>query len=360
MATHRFDANGDTDLDLFYGDLAEHDLQPLWAQQGLLPLKPNRLRPHMWQGSALKTLAEQAGQVVGIDRGGDRRVLALSHPDLDGLPFATPTLWAGVQYLNAGEQAPAHRHSPSALRFVMEGTGVFTLVNGDPIAMNPGDVVLTPSFNWHAHDNPGTEPMMWFDGLDLPLIQSLDAVFFEEGPDSLGLYEQSSRSEAERFYSRSGLAPIGPTIAPDEYPASGLHSPLNVYRWADIDAQLDGMLAGDAATAAVRCVDPTNGQDVMPTMRAEVHRLTGGHRTPSIRMVGSTVMLVHHGSGVSVVDGRVFEWSAGDVLVVPSWAQVDHRSHGTADLFTVSDVPVIEALGLGRTEVATEHQQVQG
>ncbi len=131
--------------------------------------------------------------MIGIDRGGDRRVLSLSHPDLGGLPFATHTLWGAVQFLGGGELAPAHRHSPAALRFVLEGSGVWTLVNGDPIRMAPGDLVLTPSWTWHEHHNPGPGPMIWFDGLDVPLVRNLDAVFFEPGGDEPSRYEPAPR-----------------------------------------------------------------------------------------------------------------------------------------------------------------------
>jgi gentisate 1,2-dioxygenase len=188
MATTRFHDES-PDVDGLYADLAAADLQPLWVQPGLLTPAPGRLRPHIWRWKTLRDLAERSGDLVGIERGGDRRVLSLTHPDLGGLPFATPTLWAAVQFLGAGELAPAHRHTPAALRFVLEGSGVWTLVNGDPIHMAPGDLVLTPSWTWHEHHNPGAGPMIWFDGLDLPLVQSLDAIFFEPGGEELTSYE---------------------------------------------------------------------------------------------------------------------------------------------------------------------------
>ena len=192
MATTRFH-DGAPDVDGLYADLAAADLQPLWVQPGLLTRTPGRLTPHIWRWKTLRDLAERSGDLVGIERGGDRRVLSLAHPDLGGLPFATHTLWGAVQFLGGGELAPAHRHTPAALRFVLEGSGVWTLVNGDPIHMAPGDLVLTPSWTWHEHHNPGTEPMIWFDGLDLPLVRNLDAVFFEPGGEELTRYEPVPR-----------------------------------------------------------------------------------------------------------------------------------------------------------------------
>lgn len=360
MATRRFRSEDDHDLDALYEDVAAADLQPLWTQRDLLPGAPNRLTPHIWRWKTLRALAERSGDLVGIDRGGDRRVLSLAHPDLDGQPFATHTLWGAIQYLNAGELAPAHRHSPAALRFVLEGAGVWTLVNSDPILMEPGDLVLTPSYNWHEHHNPGSTPMLWFDGLDLPLIRNLDAVFYEEGLGELAAYEGISVSRSERRFGSAGLQPVGHLPAV-EHPASGRHSPLLSYRWARTDDALTSLLdSSGASSAAVRYVDPATGSDIMPTLRGEIHRVLAGHRTPSTRTVGSGLWVVHRGSGESVINGMRYPWSAGDIFVVPSWAVVDHEAAETADLFLLSDGPVVETLGLGRTETLPEQQAVTG
>ena len=348
MATTRFH-DDDHDLDNFYGDLAGADLQPLWLQRGLLPSVPDGLKPHLWRWKTMRDLAERSGDLVGIDRGGDRRVLALANPALGGLPFATHTLWGAVQFLGPGELAPAHRHSPAALRFVLEGTGVWTLVNGDPIHMGPGDLVLTPSYTWHEHHNPGPEPMIWFDGLDLPLVRNLDAVFFEPGGEELASYQPVHRSRSENVYGGAGLLPADQTVV--ESPASGRHSRLLAYRWSEADAALTRILdASGRPAASIRYADPSTGRDVMPTLRAELHRLLAGHRTPTVRTVGSTIWVAYRGSGATVVDGYRYRWSAGDMFVTPSWAAVDHQADEDADLFMLSDRPVIEAVGLARAE----------
>ena len=337
-------------------EISANDLQPLWLQNGLLPAAPSTLSPYIWRWQTLRALAARCGDLVGIDLGGDRRVLALSHPDLGGLPFATHTLWAAVQYLNPGERAPAHRHSPAALRFVLEGSGVWTLVNGEPIAMARGDLVLTPSYTWHEHDNPGSEPMMWFDGLDLPLIRNLDAIFFEPGANELTPYEQADQSASEHWYGGPGLLPTK-SMPLDANNGVGAHSPLLAYRWEHTDAQLS-LLASTKTTASVRFTDPTSGRDVMPTLRAEMHRFCPGHRTPTTRTVGSSVWVVYRGAGASVINGTRYRWARGDIFVVPSWSAVDHEAMDLADVFVLSDGPVIEAIGLGRTETLPEHQEV--
>jgi gentisate 1,2-dioxygenase len=240
MTTKRFHAPDSEALDTLYGEVAEADLQPLWMLDGLMtPTPAVRPRSHVWRWAQMRPLTERCGELVGISRGGDRRVLSLTNPSLGGRPYATSTLWGAVQYLQPGEVAPAHRHTPGALRFVLEGSGVWTRVEGDAVAMAPGDLVLTPSWVWHEHHNSGTEPMIWFDGLDQPLIETLDAIFFEPGPDANVDREVPSRSRSEELYAGApGLVPVG--ARPD-----GDHSPLFAYRWVDTDRALDQLLLAD-------------------------------------------------------------------------------------------------------------------
>ncbi len=351
MATTRF--HDDTpDVDRLYADLAAADLQPLWTQHGLLPRSPDRLTPHIWRWKTLRDLAERSGDLVGIDRGGDRRVLSLTHPDLGGLPFATHTLWGAVQFLRGGELAPGHRHTPAALRFVLEGSGVWTLVNGDPVHMAPGDLVLTPSWTWHEHHNPGTKPMIWFDGLDLPLVRSLDAVFFEPGSAVLAEYEPAPGVTVRAALRRRGAA-AGRRAGSCRRTRCPAGSRLLAYRWPSVDAALSRLTeATGQRSASVRYADPATGRDALPTVRAEMHRVLAGHRTPTTRTAGSGIWVVFRGSGASVIDGRRFRWGAGDMFVTPSWAAVDHQADDDADLFLFSDATALEALGLGRTESA--------
>ena len=359
MATTRFHDDA-ADVDALYAGLAAADLQPLWTQTGLLTPAPGRLRPHVWRWKTLRDLAERAGDLVGIERGGDRRVLSLAHPDLGGLPFATHTLWGAVQFLGGGELAPAHRHTPAALRFVLEGSGVWTLVNGDAVHMAPGDLILTPSWTWHEHHNPGPEPMIWFDGLDLPLVRNLDAIFFEPGGAELSGYQPVPASRSEDRYGTAGLLPADEPVTVAD-PATGRSSRLLAYRWPTVDAALSRLIeATGRGTAAVRYADPATGRDVMPTMRAELHRVLAGQRTRTTRTTGSGLWVVYRGSGATVVDGRRLGWTAGDMFVTPSWAAVDHEAADDADLFLLSDWPALAALGLARTQQAGRQQDVVG
>lgn len=342
-------------LDRFYGDVAAADLQPLWTQTRdlMTPSPRGGGVPYLWRWDTLRALAERSGDLIPVERGGERRVLALANPGLGGLPYATSTLWGAVQFLGAGETAPAHRHSPGAVRFVMQGEGVWTAVDGDACPMAPGDLVLTPGHAWHEHHNPGAGTMIWFDGLDLPMVSALDAVFFEPGSELPSGAASPSRSVGEQLHGHPGLRAEGVPTVPGR-------SPLSVYRRAHTDAALADLAAARPEDPLVSVVfsDPATGRDVLPTMRCRMERLRPGARTSSRRSVGSSVRVVYSGHGRTVVDGRAFDWGPGDMITVPSWAAVDHEAGEPADVFVLSDAPVIEALRLARTEVLDAPQPV--
>lgn len=339
--------------DEFCGALAARDLRSLWpiARQ-LMPSVPlPTTRPWLWRWTQVLPLAKRAGEIITIERGGDRRVLAFANPGLGGLPFTSTTLWGAVQYLGPGEHAPAHRHSPSAVRFVMTGHGVHTTVDGDACDMEPGDLVLTPSGTWHDHDNTGDGAMVWFDGLDLPLVTTLESVFFEAHPDER--QPVRGRNLSERLHGGAGLREAG---AP---PANRGRSPLLRYRWADTDQALEAVHdARGGPIASVEFTDPATGAPALPTFANEMHRLYPGGRTPTTRRTGSAVYVAFRGSGRTVVGGLAMEWGPGDVFVTPSWAPVDHEAFEPADLFAITDAPVLRALHLYRERVERELQEV--
>lgn len=334
-------------LDGFYADIDELHLQPLWEMRGLLtPIPEVSAVPHVWRSAELRKAAERSGQLVPIDRGGDRRVLALSNPGLGGRPFISSTLWAAVQFLQPGELAPAHRHTPSALRFVLDGGGVYTLIDGDPIVMERGDLVLTPSWTFHEHHNPSDQSMMWLDVLDLPIVAALDAVFFEEGPSTEVDQSVAAQSLSEqRFGQGPGLVPTG--VSQKSHDRA--FSPLTVYRWLDTDAALTALLeASRTGHAELRFRDPSRDRDVMPTLRCEMRRISAGVATPVDRQTGTRVCAVLHGSGSVTLGSQVHSLTAGDIFVVPSWCMHRLQATTTMDVFTTSDAPVLEALELFR------------
>ena len=156
------------ELEDLYRGFEKELLVPLWTEIGdLMPAHPrSKAQPHLWRWDNLLPLAERAGELVPVGRGGERRAIALANPSLGGRPFASPTLWAAIQYLMPGEDAPEHRHTQHAFRFVVEGEGVWTVVGGDAVAMRRGDFLPQAGWNWHAHHNASKHPMAWIDGLD--------------------------------------------------------------------------------------------------------------------------------------------------------------------------------------------------
>ena len=340
----------DPAIQRLYADFEAAGLMPLWTQrEDLMPPGPApRAIPHVWRWKDLYPLAERAGELVPVGRGGERRAIALANPGLGGEPFATPTLWAAVQYLGPGEVAPDHRHSQSAFRFVLEGEGVWTVVDTDPVAMRRGDLLLTPGMAWHGHHNSADQPMAWLDGLDIPVTGFLDATFFEPGPDEVQDWSTPARSRSERLWAHPGLRPLSAADCPS--------SPLFAYRWEFTDAALRAQIelaaeghpgAVGPGHAAVRFTNPSTGGDALVTMRTEMHRLAPGGRSSAWREVGSSVWQVFDGSGAFELGGHRAEVERGDVIAVPSWCPVAIDAAGGLDLFRFSDAPVIERLSLG-------------
>jgi gentisate 1,2-dioxygenase len=351
-------------LEGLYRGFEQELLVPLWTEIGdLMPAHPrSRAVPHLWRWERLRQLAAQAGDLVPVGRGGERRAIALANPSLGGRPFATPTLWAAIQYLMPGEDAPEHRHTQHAFRFVVEGSGVWTVVGGDPVPMNRGDFLPQAGWNWHAHHNATSEPMAWIDGLDIPFQYVTEAQFFEFGRDEISDAERITpqRSRSERLWGHPGLRPLA--AAP---PTPG--SPLLSYKWDYTNAALRDQLLlekeGFGGTvepghAAVRYSNPHDGSDVLPTVRAEFHRVARGAETAPVRETGSSVYQVFDGSGVVTVGDTSWTVTRGDLFVVPSWEPFAARSEagttdsdeGALDLFRFSDAPVFEALRLNRTQ----------
>ena len=234
----------------------------------------------------------------------------------------------------------------------MAGEGVWTVVNGDPVAMRRGDFLLTPGWNFHGHHNETDQPMAWIDGLDIPLVHYTDTGFFEFGSERVTDEATPDVSRSERLWSHPGLRPL-----------SGLQdtvsSPIAAYRWEHTDAALREQLEledeGQPATvgpghAAIRYVNPTTGGDVLPTIRAEFHRLRAGAVTRVRREVGSSVWQVFDGTGSVRMGDQVHRLATGDLFVVPSWVPWSLTADDQFDLFRFSDAPVVERLHFDRVQ----------
>jgi gentisate 1,2-dioxygenase len=273
---------------------------------------------------------------------------------------ATASIYAAAQLILPGETARAHRHSPAALRFIIEGSGAYTCVDGEKIAMAPGDLVLTPSGVWHDHGNDGSEPVMWLDGLDIPFTAAMNCMFIEEFP-MLSQPQKMPAARSERLFGRA-LFPARETEA-----MAAPYSPVWAYRWSEAREALE-LLARSGEPdlfegAVLRYANPASGGEVLPTMGCRLSLIARGTRTKARRTTTSTVFHVAEGSGFSILNGTRFDWKNGDTFAVPIWCWQEHSApDGDAVLFSITDEPILAPLGLLRTESFAEnggHQPVQ-
>lgn len=343
------------ELDQLYSDFESNSTTPLWRQTNdLMPMEPSpAASPFVWQWEKLKSIAQRSGNLVPVGRGGERRAIGLRNPGLAPTPYATPTLWCAIQWLGPGETAPEHRHSQNAFRFVVEGEGVWTVVNGDPVAMRRGDLLMTPGWCFHGHHNSSPNPMAWIDGLDAPLAHDLDMGFFEFGSDRVTDEATPDISRSEQLWVHPGLTPLSRQ-------ESQFSTPIAAYRWQYTDRALNDQLSlednGIPATvslghAAIKYTNPTNGGDVLPTIRCEFHRLRAGAESQNWQEVGSSVWQVFDGEGSVWLNGEETKLKKGDLFVVPSWCTWRLGAEAQLDLFRFSDAPVMERLGFQRRNV---------
>ena len=298
-------------------------LGPLWtALHVLLPhQRVTAAVPHCWSWRDVRPLLHDAARLVPIEQA-ERRVLVLENPGLKGSYAVTSTLYAGLQVILPGEAAPSHHHTPSALRLVVEGEGAFTTVDGVKCAMEPGDFIITPPMRWHDHGHEGTTPVVWLDGLDIPLVRAFDASWV------------------------SRTRPAQPPTA-TEVPGY----PQLRWPWRTVRRTLEA-LAGDTPAdtpVTLAYVMPTTGVPPLPTMGAEAHWLRSGERARPGRSIASRVFHVVEGHGRSIIGDATLTWETGDTFVAPPWHWIEHANASAADpacLFSFNDEPALRALRL--------------
>jgi gentisate 1,2-dioxygenase len=337
-------------------------LQPLWTLEStIMPPSPNpKSIPWLWKWEELYDLAEEAGELITLDRGGDRRAIALANPGLGGLPFATETLWAAVQWLNGKEVAPAHRHTPQAIRFIIDGAGSYSTVEGDKVYLERGDLVLNPPLLWHDHGSESDERAIWIDGLDIPLTKYLNANFFE--PMHKDVQEVNTVKNYSILKYGSG------TLKPAWEREKPTYPPISTFKWAKTEQALLDLEASGAFSPyddiALEYINPLTGNPVMKTFSCWIQMLRPNVHTQAHREVCSTVYFVFEGSGYSVIDGVRFDWKQGDLFVVPNWKWHEHAntSNERAILFSINDRPTMDLLDKYREEALEDnngHQVVQ-
>ena len=330
----------------FYRRLREQRLAPLWeVLAALVPREPvSRCRPAHWSYAAVRPLLMEAGRLITA-REAERRVLVFENPALAGESSITRTLYAGMQLILPGEVAPSHRHTQSALRFVLEGTGAYTAVDGERTTMSPGDFIVTPSWTFHDHGNPGDAPVVWLDGLDIPLISLFDAGFSERYPDESQPVTKPEGDSLARF--GSGLLPL-------EYAPRSRATPLLSYPYARTREALERLRRSGPLDPChgikLMYASPADGGSPMPTIGAFMQLLPKGFRGAGCRATDGAVFSVVEGRGRTRVGDTSFEWEPRDLFVAPSWSTVVHEADEDAVLFSFSDRPVQKALGIWREE----------
>ena len=328
----------------FYQRIDPQHLTPLWSvMSGLITPEPKSgCQAHLWRYDDVRPVLMEAGELITAKEA-ERRVLILENPGLRGQSRITTSLYAGLQLVKPGEVAPAHRHTQTALRFVLEGSGAHTAVGGERTYMEPGDFVITPNWAWHDHGNDSDQPMVWLDGLDIPLVQFLDASFAQ----GLGADEQPVTRPAGDALARygQGLLPVG-------HEAASPTSPIFNYPYERSRAALETMRRHEEWDAChglkMRYVNPVTGDYAMPTMGTFLQLLPKGFETQGYRSSDATIFVCVEGEGRSSIGDETFTWGPRDIFVVPSWQPVRHEANADAVLFSYSDRPVQEKLGLWR------------
>jgi gentisate 1,2-dioxygenase len=330
----------------FYDEIAPKNLAPLWeVLHGLITREPaTPCVPVLWHYDEVRPYLMRSGKLITAKEA-ERRVLVLENPALRGQSAITHTLYAGLQLILPGEVAPAHRHSQSALRFVLEGQGAYTAVDGERTYMSPGDFVITPSWTWHDHGNDSDEPMVWLDGLDVPLVALLDAGFMEPGNADQQMVTKPPGDSLARY--GAGLLPV-------DWRPETRTSPIFNYPYARTREALEQMRKrGDwdpCHGLKLRYVNPASGDFAMPTMATFMQLLPKGFTGAPYRSTDGTVFVCIEGTGETRIGGEVLAWRPRDVFMVPAWARHSHRASEDAVLFSFSDRVVQEKLGLWREE----------
>lgn len=344
--------------DAFHQRIHDNSIYGLWELASQMTPHPQpKAVPHMWPADLLRSIIDESGEAVPV--GEERRAMQLFNPGLGGRWATTNTLIAAVQVLLPGEVARAHRHTPTAIRFIMEGSGAYTKVDGERVYMEPGDLILTPSWTWHDHGNETGNMVVWLDGLDIPLIQSLEAMFFQ-------MYEQRQVPDS-RAPNASAVLHGHANLNPAWVKERKAHSPLLIYPWTETWAALEAM-RGETGSLhdgiALEYTNPQTGGSALPTMSCWVQLLRPGERLQAHRHTGSAVYYAVRGRGVSVIDGQAFQWSQGSVFAVPQWSLHEHGNASTTEdavLFSIQDTPLLQKTGLFYEEAYEEnggHQAV--
>ncbi|AUT45760.1 cupin domain-containing protein [Achromobacter sp. AONIH1] len=340
----------------YYQELARLETGALWTVANKIePWAPRSASvPVVWRYQDLRGHVLRSAELVSPEEAG-RRVIYLNNPGRRDVAAAVGWLYSGLQVMKPGELASAHAHSHSALRFIMEGSGAYTIVDGHKMTLGANDFVLTPNGTWHEHgvSEDGTT-CIWQDGLDIPLVNALEAGFYAVHPD---LNQAVTHPVDDTTATWGGVA-----LRPQASGWTKPYSPLFKYEWEPTYEALRHYARVTAGSpydgVLLEYVNPMTGGPVMPTIGASMQLLRPGEHTKAHRHTGSFIYQVAKGSGYSIIEGRRYDWTERDIFCVPSWAMHEHvnlSSNDDACLFCFNDLPVMRALSLYREEALKDN-----
>ncbi|EJC65124.1 cupin domain-containing protein [Alcaligenes ammonioxydans] len=352
----RADVEDTPELVKYYQDLTQFEAGALWTVANKIePWEPkSESVPVVWRYRDLRDYVLRSVDLVSPEKAG-RRVIYLNNPGRQEVSAAVGWLYSGLQVMKPGEAASAHAHSSSALRFIMEGRGAYTIVDGHKMTLGANDFVLTPNGCWHEH---GVEadglPCIWQDGLDIPLVNALEAGFYAVHPD-LAQAITHPVNDAVGIWGGRGLKP---TLHDWQKP----YSPLLKYEWEPTYEALSAyakVTDGSPFDGVIMdYINPLTGGPVMSTIGASMQMLRPGEHTKAHRHTGSIIYQCAKGEGYSIINGKRFDWRERDIFCVPSWMFHEHvngSSSQDACLFSFHDLPVMRALNLYREEALAEN-----
>jgi len=307
------------DLEALYGETGKMGVAPGWTRrEELAPLEkpPSAFKPAHWRYDLCKAALDAAGRLIDVSLA-ERRNLVMINPIGTKGALTTQTLVSAYQMILPGEKAPSHRHTAHALRVIIDAHGAYSTVDGEKTPMETGDVVLTPGWCWHEHGHDGDEAAYWFDGLDVPLVRGLEAMWQEDNPVRIDPNPRAVTTSPYRFTREDIARRLDKAVADNE----GFHGPR------------------------ITLEAPT-----MPTMLLTVERLHSGARTRRQRSTANQIFCCMEGGGETVAGDQQFTWKRGDSFAVPSWTKFSHHAASDAQLFCMSDEPLMRFSRYWRTE----------
>ena len=335
------------EVEAFDADLEKRQIEGLWKLYGTPPSKEpaQTLKPYVWKWSEIQHDLKRAAEVINLGPKEERRVLRLVNPGMQNRRATTHTIQMSFQLVNPGETARAHRHTIAAIRFVIKGKGAFTTVDGAKYEMAPGDLILTPSWSWHDHGNESSEPIIWVDGLDSPLVHFLGVGFFEHFSQDRQPVTRHGKALLNGSSYLRPPASLGSETLPVSYPWKDTLAALQA-RKDDAGCPHDGVI--------LEYTNSITGGHTFPTLSCCIQMLRPGEKTREHRHTSGAAYHVFRGSGRTEVGTELLQWEEGDCFVVPPWFPHKHENvSGTDDaiLFSLNDSPLLEALGMHRVEV---------